>query len=57
MGGSGSLWVAMARYGWLWLAMGGDGSLWVAMARSGSFQCLVPPKKNTLNNCFKILEM
>ena len=35
LGGSGSLWVAMARYGWLWLAMGGYGSLWVAMARYG----------------------
>ena len=40
LGGSGSLWVAMARYGWLW----------VAMARSGSFRCLVPPKTCLFTN-------
>ena len=35
LGGSGSLGVAMARYGLLWLAMGGYGWLWLALGHSG----------------------
>ena len=41
--------LALGDYDLLWMAMGGFGLLWVAMGGSGSFQCLVTPKKNKDN--------